>query len=461
MIKALKLSPKGETKDFLSILFKLSLPVIFQNVLHSFVNLVDTIMVESLGDVAIGAVGLGNQIYFIIHLIIFGVASGVSVFIAQYWGSQDIKGIHKSMGIGISILLPVTLAAMLFVIAKPQTVLSLFTSQPELLEEGAKYLRVVSASYVFSGITMILGQSLRSTENVRTPFFSTAMSLILNVVLNYILIYGKLGFPAMGIIGAGLATSISRIIETIILLAIIYTKGSPAALKIKTAFSFSGDFIKRFIKTSSFVIITETLWGFGTTLFFAAYGRVAGGIETEVVAAVNVSKTIENLVLVFYWGFAAASAVTVGKLIGQQTFDKARRYAYRFIITGLITGLVLGIALYFISFPILSLFKDISQSAKDYARLYISLFSVFLFLRGSCAITTVGVLRSGGDTVVAMLIDVVPLYVIILPAMFYATIVLKAAPVYLFLIAMSYDLLRFVPSMARILGDKWMKNVVD
>ena len=138
MIKTLKQSPPGETKDFLSILFKLSLPVILQNVLHALVNLVDTIMVESLGDVALGAVGLGNQIYFIIYLIIFGVASGVSVFISQYWGNQDLKGIHKSIGIGLSILLPVTFAAMLFVIAAPETVLSLFTSQQDLLTEGAK-----------------------------------------------------------------------------------------------------------------------------------------------------------------------------------------------------------------------------------------------------------------------------------------------------------------------------------
>ena len=461
MIKTLRQSPPGETKDFLSILFKLSLPVIFQNVLHALVNLVDTIMVESLGDVALGAVGLGNQIYFIIYLIIFGVASGVSVFISQYWGNQDLKGIHKSIGIGLSILLPVTFAAMLFVIAAPETVLSLFTSQQDLLTEGAKYLRVVSISYVFSGITMILGQSLKSTENVLVPFLSTVASLALNVCLNYILIYGKLGFPTMGIVGAGLATSLSRIVETIILLIVIYYKKSPVAFKIKIAFSFTKEFVQRFFKTSSFVIITETLWGFGTTLFFAAYGRVAGGIETEVVAAVNVSKTIEHLVLVFYWGFAAASSVTIGKFIGQNMFDKARRYAYRFILTGLITGLILGITLYFVSTPILSFFTNISQTAKDYAALYLTLFSAFLFLRGSCAITTVGVLRSGGDTVAAMLIDIIPLYFVILPAIFIATLVFDASPVVLFLIAMSYDLLRFIPSLARILGNKWMRNVVE
>lgn len=461
MFKVLKQSPRGETKDFLSILFRLSLPVIFQNVLHSLVNLIDTIMVESLGDVALGAVGLGNQIYFVIHLIIFGVASGVSVFISQYWGNQDLKGIHKSIGIGLSIITPITFAAMLFVIAMPQTVLSLFTAQPDLLEEGAKYLRVVSISYVFSGITMILGVSLRSTENVLDPFLSTIASLCINVFLNYVLIYGKLGFPQMGIVGAGLATSIARIIETFILLVVIYYKKSPVAFKIKTAFSFTRDFIRRFIKTSSFVMITETLWGFGTTLFFAAYGRVAGGIETEVVAAVNVSKTIENLVLVFYWGFAAASAVTVGKFIGQNMFDKARRYAYRFILTGLLAGLVLGLTLFFISPPIIAMFDDISQSARDYAQLYMVMFSAFLFLRGSCAITTVGVLRSGGDTVVAMLIDIVPLYLIVLPAMFIATLVFKAPPWVLFAIAMSYDLIRFIPSLVRILGNKWINNVVE
>ncbi len=350
---------------------------------------------------------------------------------------------------------------MIFVIVMPETVLSLFTSQPDLLSEGAKYLRVVSISYVFSGITMVLGQSLRSTENVLVPFMSTVVSLATNVFLNYILIYGKLGFPVMGIQGAGLATSISRIIEAILLLTVIYTKRSPVAFKIKTAFSLTKDFIKRFINTSLFVIVTETLWGFGTTLFFAAYGRVAGGIETEVVAAVNLSKTIENLVLVFYWGFAAASAVTIGKFIGQNMFDKARRYAYRFILTGFLAGIILGITLFLISGPILNLFNNISIAAYSYAKLYIMMFSAFLFLRGSCAITTVGVLRSGGDTKTAMLIDIVPLYGIVLPAMFVAALVFKVEPWVLFLIAMSYDLLRFAPSMMRILGNKWMKNVVD
>ena len=461
MIKTLRQSPKGETKDFFSILIRLSFPVIFQNVLHSFVNLVDTVMVQSLGDVAVGAVGLGNQIYFIMHLVIFGVASGVSVFISQYWGSQDLKGIHRSMGIGFTILLPIIMVATAFVIACPELVLSLFTPQPELLSEGAKYLRIVAVSYVFSGITMILAQSLRSTENMVVPFFSTVASLAINVFLNYVLIFGHFGFPRLGIVGAAYATSIARIIETFILLFVIYSKQSPVAFRIKDAFHLTKDFIKRFVKTSTFVIITETLWGFGTTLFFAAYGRVAGGIEKEVVAAVNVSKVLENLVLVFYWGFAAASAVTVGKLIGQGTFDKARRYAYRFVITGLITGVLLGAILMLISMPILSMFSDISDTAREYAREYIILFSLFLFIRGSCAVTTVGVLRAGGDTKIAMMIDIVPLYLVVLPAMFVATLVFKAPPYILFIIAMSYDVLRLAPSIIRIVGNKWIKNVVE
>jgi len=463
MIKALKQSPRGETKDFLSILFRLSLPVIFQNVLHSLVNLIDAIMVESLGNVALSGVGLGNQVYFIIHLIIFGVASGISVFISQYWGNQDLKGIHKSMGLGFAILMPILVLATILVIAFPVQVLMLFTTDKDILVEGAKYLRVVSISYIFSGITMILGQSLRSTENVLVPFLSTVASLAINVFLNAMLIYGIWIFPKLGIVGAGLATAIARVIETIILLVVIYTKSSPVAFKIKNAFSFTKEFIIRFFKTSSFVILTETLWGFGTTLFFAAYGRVSGGsnVIQEVVAAVNVSKTIENLVLVFYWGFAAASAVTVGKFIGQNMFQKARRYAYRFILTGLIAGVILGTTLFIISNPVLSFFDDMSPNARNYARIYITMFSIFLFLRGSCAITTVGILRSGGDTIVAMLIDIVPLYLIVLPAMFISAIVFKFSPIVLFIIAMSYDLLRFAPSLIRILGNKWMKNVVE
>lgn len=404
MIKTLRQSPKGETKNFFSVLFKLSFPVIFQNLLHSLVNLIDTVMVGTLGIIAVAAVGLSNQIYFILQLVMFGVASGISVFISQYWGKKDLKGVHKTIALGLTILVPIIFICTICVIAMPVQILKIFTEDTAVLQTGASYLRIVASSYVFSSIIMILGQSLRSTENVKLPLIATIISLAINVFLNAMLIFGYWIFPELGVVGAGLATSIARIIETFILIFAIYALRSPAAIKINSAFKFTKKFISRFIRTSSFVIITETLWGLGTTLFFAVYGRMS----SEVVAAVNISKTAENLVLVFYWGFAGASAITVGKLIGQNLFDKARRYAYRFILTGLVAGIILGCILILISPAILSWYK-VPESTKDIASLYLVMFSVFLFLRGSCAITTVGILRSGGDTIRAMLLDVLPL----------------------------------------------------
>lgn len=453
--KALASSQPGERQEYFSTLLRLSIPVILQNLMHSSVNLADTVMVGQLGDVSIAGVGLANQFFFILNLIMFGVASGMSVFISQFWGKRDLDGIHRTMALGLWIVVPLMLAATALTTTIPQQILRMFTPDTVVLAEGGQYLRIAGLSYIVSSVTMIYAFAARGTEQVRYPFITTVIALFINVTLNYLLIFGIGPFPEMGVRGAAVATLISRLVEFAVLIGLVYYNKLPVAMKLKDMLAVKLTFVKRFVSTSGFVFVTESLWGICSTAFFAIYGRMG----TEVVAAVNISKTIENFVLVFFWGVASATGITVGRLVGAEEYDKARRFAIRFIITGVATGIVLGVVLYLISNPILSLF-DVSQTVVDISIKYLGLFVLFLWVRGTSAVATVGVLRSGGDTAFAMWTDLIP-FAIVLPLASILGLVLKMPPWTVFITVMAYDLLRFTPAVIRIAGNRWMKNVVN
>lgn len=456
-IKSIYSKNSEENKEFFKLLFTLSIPIIIQNLFNSSVNLVDTMMVGQLGDTAVAAVGLSNQVYFIYNLFYFGIASGASIFIAQFWGKKDLEGIHRSIGTAVAIIIPISLIFMGASVFAPRWILSLFApDETAVLNLGAQYLPIVACSYTVNGISFLYATAHRNTENAKLPLYSTTLALTINVILNYLLIFGIWIFPEMGVRGAALATTIARVFDIIFLLSITYIKKTPIASKIKELFNFSLKYLSKFIKTSLPVFLTEALWGFGTTLYFAIYGR----ISTDLVAAVNISKTIENFFLIFFWGFAAATAAMLGKLIGEHQEDKAQRFARKCIVLGLITGVVLGIALFFIKDPVLSLLK-VSKNAIEISHLYLLFISIFMIFRGTSPIITVGILRSGGDTTRAFKYEVIPLWLVCLPLACLVGLVFKMPLWVLFAVISFYEILRFVPSLYRALSGKWVNNLVD
>ena len=317
-------------KGFYKSLLFLAIPVILQNMVNSFINILDTIMVGKLGEVAIASVGLGNQVFFFYNMILFGITSGGGIFIAQYWGKKDIKNIRASVGIALACSLGVSLV--FFVVAQtiPELVLGFYSEDLEVIKNGAKYFKIASWSYPIFAISMVFSLSFRSTEQAKVPMFATIISLCTNALFNLILIFGVSVngvqiIPAFGINGAAIATVLSRILECILLLTIGYKRNLAPAGKINELFSFGSALFAKYLKIGIPVIINETLWSFGITLQNRVYARAG----TDVIAAFNIANTIAQISWVFLMGIGSASAVLIGKRIGEGNTELAYKYSHR------------------------------------------------------------------------------------------------------------------------------------
>jgi len=450
----IKLINSNENKEFVRMLISICIPITAQYFVSALVNLIDSVMVGKLGDVAVASVGLSNQMFFIFNLIMLGVASGVAIFMTQYWGKKDIGGLHRSMAFGLIIIVPTILIGTIFIYFMPEKVLSIFSNDSLVIYEGSKYLKIVSLSYLPMSISLFLGYALRSIDMVKYSVYSVFLALFINVVLNYLLIFGIWIFPQLGIVGAAIATNIARYVQVVLLIIIIYAKQMPVAIKSFSAFKINFTFFKRFAKTSGIVFINETLYGVGAALVFS----ILGHIGTEIVAGANIARTVENLIWIFFWSLCAAASVSVGKLIGAKEYDKAKRYAYKFIATGSVVAVILASVLIVLRPSILSLF-DVSTTAKDTANIYLILFSVFILIRGPIKILTGGVLRAGGDTTFVMLWDVIPLWITLLICYVYAKTLLPSITV-IFTLVIGYELVKVIPTLRRIKSGKWMNYLV-
>ena len=333
-------------KQFYKSLLFLAIPVILQNMVNSFINILDTIMVGKLGEVAIAAVGLGNQVFFFYNMILFGITSGGGIFIAQYWGKKDIVNIRRSVGITLSCSLGVSLVFFIVAQTIPELVLSFYSQDLEVISLGAKYLKIAAWSYPIFAISMVFSLAFRSTEQAKVPMVATIISLCTNALFNFLLIFGVVYngttiIPRFGINGAAIATVLSRIIECILLLTIGYKKKLAPAGKLKELFSFGTELFTKYLRIGIPVIINETLWSFGITLQNRVYARAG----TDVIAAFNISNTVAQISWVFLMGIGNAAAVLIGKRIGEGNTELAYKYSHRVSILSPIVAFFVALLL--------------------------------------------------------------------------------------------------------------------
>ena len=235
-------------KVYLSTFIKIALPITLQTLITSSLNLVDVLMIGQLGEVPLAAVGLANQIFFLLNLLLFGVGSGSAVFIAQYWGKKDVLNIRRVQGLCLGIGAGAAFIFSLIALVFPRTALGFYTNDQAVIDLGSEYLQTVGFSYIFIAITYGFSAVLRSTENVKLPMFSSMIALSLNTLINYTLIFGNFGFPQLGVKGAAIATVISRILECSLILIIAYRRKTPAAAKISEMFAFDFGYSKNYFK---------------------------------------------------------------------------------------------------------------------------------------------------------------------------------------------------------------------
>jgi putative MATE family efflux protein len=437
-------------------LMRIAVPIASQHFITSSLNAVDVIMIGQLGETAVAAVGLANQVFFLLILLLFGISSGAAMFTAQFWGKEDIESIHKVLGIGLMLGIASSLLFSFAALVFPEFILSIYSKDPAVIALGSTYLRRVALSYVFTSITFSFASVLRSTENVKLPMFVSIVALSINTVLNYLLIFGNFGFPKMGVEGAAIATLIARSLECVTLLTLTYRLRTPVAARLSELLGFNRDFILRYLRIALPVMFNEMMWSLGITVYNIVYARIG----TESIAAVNISATIENMAFVLFIGISNAAAIMIGKRIGANEEDTAFTDGKRTLILGMAGAVLVGIIILVGKDAVLSLYQ-ISETARQYASLILTITSFVLWIRVSNMIMIVGIFRSGGDTRFSFILDVGSVWLVGVPFALIGAFVFHL-PVYgVVLMIMAEEVVKMFIGFWRFSSRKWINNLTQ
>ena len=437
-------------------LLRLGVPIALQSFAMSALNMVGSVMVGQKGTVAVAAVGLANQIFFLLMLVIFGITSGTAIFTAQLWGKQDVPNIRKVLGLTLQMSL---LAGIVFTILAeffPRFVMSLYSTDQEVVALSSLYLRTYGWSFLFYAVTTSYSMVHRSIGSVRLPLFVNSFSLCFNTLLSYLLIFGKLGFPEMGVQGAALAVLISRIVECVILLAATYQKGSPLAASLNELFRIDLHFIGLVLKPVLPIAFNELLWSTGVTTVYAIYARIG----TEAIATMNIISSIDTLFYVVFRGISHATAIMIGNRIGAGKEKEAFTYAGRSLGLEAASGVVVGAVLLAVSNQILGLYKVTPTVIENAQRVLIILSSV-LWLRAMNSAIVVGILRGGGDTRFCLSIDGTLTWLVAVPMAALGAFVFHLPVYWVYCMVLAEEVCKYTLGMYRYLSRKWIHNLAQ
>lgn len=456
MIRSLRREP-----GFYRHLWQLSLPIILQNLITTSLGFADTFMVGLLGNAEMAAVTAANTPIFIIQVVIFGFQSGMAVLVSQYWGRGDTDNINRCMGVALYTATGVAAAVAALCFFFPEQVLRLITTNEDLVALASSYIRIVGISYVFNAISSVYAGVHRCTEFPAFGMLLFAVSMCVNTFLNFVLIFGHFGAPAMGVTGAAVATLTSRVVEFMIA-AVYALRSKRLPLRLGCVLRPGRDIFRRFITYSTPVVCNEALWSTGTSMLTVIMGHMVN--SQDMLAAYAIIGNIDKLSTVVCFGISAASAVIVGKEIGLgRSKDQVYSVGWTLLVVSLLIGagvmaLLLVLVPTFFRPVLFPLFK-LSASAAEVAVCMAVVYAVFMPMRAFDVTNITGVLRAGGDAKVASIIDIIPLWGVAIPVMALTGLVLDA-PTWVVCLAMSGENFIKCPlGLIRFHSKKWINDV--
>ena len=443
-------------KDFYNKVITLALPMMFQGLLVSLSGLVDNLMVASLGDSFLSGVAAANRFYLIFNFAVNGTVLGAGIFIGQYLGAQKPEKMRESFRSSIILAFIMAVPFFILMLFFPKNVLHFFTNEASVVASGLDYYRGVVWTVFPLSVSLAIGVAIRSTGDTRTPIIASSIGIAVNLFFNFLLINGNWGFRALGVYGSALATLFSRIVEMLILLYIMKVKHYDFSTKIKDLFDFDFKLFKLITKNAINIAGNEVLWGASFAFlmkFYATRGPAA-------MSAYSIAGSITDIFFVLFGGMSAATTVLVGHKLGANKFKKAKQNGYRLISLSLMMSVVFGIVMILITFVVSDFYPDVSLEAQNIAKSLIIIMGL-LFWTFMYNMQILFMLRAGGDSLSAFIMDSGFMWMINIPIVAFFTYYTDISIVSLYLIGQMTDVVKLLVSTYVFKKELWIKNVTE
>ena len=444
---------KFDWKTFIKRICVIAVPVALQNLLTTTGSMIDTMMISSIGQNELGAVGLCAQFSSLMFAGYWGFVGGGMLFISQFWGAKDDDGVNRSYGLTLTCMMIVATIFCGMAVIFPESVMRLYTDKTDIQQIGVEYLRVIGFSYILMVFSMAMAVLLRCTERVRIPLYGSIVSVAVNIFLNWALIFGNLGLPAMGVRGAALATLIAQGCNVAVIIILAKINGHPFLFAFKKHFSGRKGLTGEYLKKSFPIIMNEVLIGVGNMMINIVMGRQT----EEAIAALALFRTIEGLVIGFFAGFSNASSILVGKEVGAGNLEVAYKRAWRIVYLCQSFIAIVGVLLIMLHSPILTLAHLEGESFKI-ATEFIVIYALFAIIRmGNW--TQNDTFRSAGEAVYGTVLEIVFMWAVVVPSVWITGMVIGAPTFVVFICCYVDEPIRYVLMQIHLFSGKWVKPV--
>lgn len=440
-------------KGFYHELLVLVIPIVAQNLITSAVSMADVVMLGKLDQTSLSASSLAGQVQFLLNIVFFGLASSLTILASQYWGKQDRPVVGKILGIGLIISIVICGLATILAFFMPRQLISIWTNIPELQEAGAKYLKYVALSYLFAGISQPYLSIMKACERVMLSTAISFTTLWANIILNACLIFGLGPFPRLGIVGAALATTIVRGIELVMCL-VDYSRQSVIPRSLVNMFSIPNYLVKDFVKYCLPAFINDALWG----LAFNMNSIIMGHLESDIVAANSIVTVARDLITTVGFGVSAASSIMLGKTIGENRLEDARKDASSFLRVAFLVSIAQGLILFALT-PIIPKFVNLSDRANRYLQIMLLINIVYQMGQIINTLLIASLFRCGGDSKYGMYLDIISMWFFAVPLGLLSAFVLKLPSIVVYLLMCTDEFAKMPFAFWHYKKGNWIKNL--
>lgn len=441
-------------KEFYRETIAIAIPISFQSIITIGVNMMDNIMVGSLGETVLSGVSLANQYISLYHICCMGIAMGASVLTARFWGMKDMTALKQTVTLMLRFCAGLALLFMIPAIISPDLLMRMYTPDEEVIGQGILYYRWIWATFLLQGFSLTCTIVLRSVGQVKLPLYPSIGAFFINVFFNYVFIFGKLGAPRLEIEGAAIGTLFARLFEFAVIVGYFFTRDSKIQYRVQDLRMKCTSLLHEYIMISVPVFVSDGLLALGTT----AVAMIMGRISKEFVSANSITFVTQQLSTVLIQGICHAGCIVTGHTLGKGDTRKAQEQAWTFLKLGIIIGIVAGLIILVISEPMIQAY-NITDHTKNIARQLMDAMALIIVFQSANSILTKGVLRGGGDTKFLMVADILFLWIVSIPLGALAGLYWHLSAFWIYLFLKIDQVIKAIWCVFRLKSGNWIKTI--